>query len=280
MAISVILTGTGYPRPDPNRAGPGALAIADGIHLQFDCGRGTVMRLAALGLLPAQLDALLFTHFHSDHIIDLADILMSRWLLSSPPAALALAGPTGLAQLARDVRGALAADIARRQEHSGKREPMELDVREFVRPARGIVEAFATGGVRVLAGPVDHGNVTHAVGYRVECGSHAIAISGDMTECEGLVELAKDADVLVQEVLHPGLLEERFGAGSRYIVNYHTTPEAAGRMARKAGVKKLVLTHIIPFPRDEADEWAFVDAAAKEFKGEIVAGRDLMRFDV
>ena len=77
---TVTLTGTGVPHPSPGRAGPGVLIRHGAVALQFDAGRGTVLRLSEAGVACHELDALLVTHVHSDHVVDLADVVMTRWI--------------------------------------------------------------------------------------------------------------------------------------------------------------------------------------------------------
>src|ERR1700761_7121616 len=84
-AMDVILLGTGSPIPNPHRAGPATLVRAGGVNLLADCGRGVVMRLAAAGVSPATISAVLLTHMHSDHITDLNDIITTHWVTNQAP---------------------------------------------------------------------------------------------------------------------------------------------------------------------------------------------------
>ncbi len=84
MTTTVTLTGTGVPMPAPGRAGPGALVRFDDIALQFDAGRATTQRLVDLGVDPHALTAMFVTHVHSDHVVDLPDVAITRWLQQSP----------------------------------------------------------------------------------------------------------------------------------------------------------------------------------------------------
>jgi ribonuclease Z len=80
MPATVTLTGTGVPFPQPGRAGPGVLVRRGDIALQVDAGRATTLRMAEAGIFPHELSAVLITHVHSDHVADLPDIAMTRWL--------------------------------------------------------------------------------------------------------------------------------------------------------------------------------------------------------
>ena len=89
MTTELVVTGTGFPAPDANRAGPGALVRRGDVTLQFDAGRSTVQRLTAAGVSMPALTAFFATHHHSDHLTGLQDLLLTRWNLDrrdqSPP---------------------------------------------------------------------------------------------------------------------------------------------------------------------------------------------------
>src|SRR5436190_5225604 len=90
--LIVTLTGTmGGPPTFRGLAGPGTLVQygddsnnCNAVKLQFDAGRGTNMRLSQLGITPAQINAIFFTHMHTDHTEGFADILQLRWHFTGP----------------------------------------------------------------------------------------------------------------------------------------------------------------------------------------------------
>jgi ribonuclease BN (tRNA processing enzyme) len=129
--------------------------------------------------------------------------------------------------------------------------------------------------VRVTAFAVDHRSVAPAFGYRFDTADRSVVISGDTTLSENLIRYAKGADVLVHEAALPEHFDKHDTPEvAARLRAYHATPEQAGEAAERAGVKLLVLTHLVPGDADAE----FLARAAKTFHGKIIVGRDLMRF--
>src|SRR6185436_5212210 len=117
VVMDVVTLGTGSPIPDPNRAGAATLVRAGDAVLLFDCGRGVCMRLAAAGVLPPMLDALLLTHLHSDHTTDLNDVITTRWVMSPVESPLPVVGPPGTSALVDRTLSMLSDDVRYRLDH-------------------------------------------------------------------------------------------------------------------------------------------------------------------
>ena len=268
--MDVTLLGTGSPIPDPNRAGPATLVRAGGQALLFDCGRGVLMRLAAAGVLPGSLSAVLLTHLHSDHTTDLNDVITMRWAMSPVPTPLPVVGPLGTDRVVGRTLTMLEDDIGYRLAHHA-----DLDWR----PECAVAEisdgvARDEAGVRVVAAPTDHAPVRPTVGYRVEAEGKVVAIAGDTVPCDGLDRLCRGADIYVQTVVRPSLVEAIPVPRLQDILDYHSSIEDAARTAARAGARTLVLTHMVPAPAPGTEqEW--IDEAAAHFDGEVVLGADL-----
>ena len=136
--------------------------------------------------------------------------------------------------------------------------------------------------IKVTGIKVPHSAFDLALGLRFDTKERSIAISGDTGYSDHVVSLAKGADILVHEAMYwPGiekmLLERGKGTVSdsqkQYFLHDHTTAEDAGRTAAQAGVKTLVLTHLIGGPDPVTDE-QWIAAAKKYFDGEVIVGRD------
>jgi ribonuclease Z len=270
--IQVTTLGTGCPLPDPNRAGPSTLVRAGGHALLFDAGRGVLMRLAGAGAgHPGFLSRLFLTHLHSDHITDVNDIVTTRWTMSPGPNPLPVIGPPGTEAFMQRTVDMLVADIGWRVAHHGDLtwEP-ECDVHEVT---DGL--AWEADGVRVVAAPTEHRPVHPTVGYRIEHEGTAVVIAGDTLPCDSLTELCAGADIYVQTVIRPDLVKSIPSARLHDILGYHSSAEDAGRTAKQAGVRTLVLTHPVPPPAPGTEhEW--VAQASANFDGEVVLAHDLM----
>ena len=272
MATEVILTGTGVVVPDATRAGPGVLVRHDDVALQFDAGRATTMRLAALGVSCSQLTALFITHHHSDHLLGVQDLILSRGTGQSdrPGDSLPVVAPRGpssrFVEHVLDIwQGALDA----RRQMTGRTTRPALEVLAF--EASGEPETvWSHGPVHVSAVRVKH--VEPSVAYRVDTPSGAIVISGDTVPCLEVEQLCAGADVLV----HEAMLGEFFGQTP--FMPVHTDPVDLGALAARAAVPALILTHLIPPPRS-AQHLEKYAAAVREggYGGEVVVGEDLYR---
>jgi len=280
VTTEVILTGTGVPHPRPGRAGAGTLVRRGDVALQFDAGRATVLRLMEAGTAPHALTALFVTHVHSDHVVDLADVAMTRWvqqqLVASGPLVV-VAPEGGAARFVRRMLEPFDDDLALRVAHVGAG-PVEVDLRPFTVPASPeVVWTSDDGTVRVLAVAVHHEPVPDAVAYRVETPDGAVVVSGDTRVCDEVERLARGADVLVHEACRTTALAPLI-AGTTFetIFSYHADTVALGAMAERSGVPHVVLTHLIPPPDRPGDAAAFAqDLRDGGYRGEVTVGEDL-----
>ena len=268
--MDIVLLGTGSPLPDPERAGPSTLVRAGGLLLLVDCGRGVLMRLAALGCAPTALDAVFLTHLHSDHVTDFNDVLTTRWIMSPVDTPLHVVGPMGTAAFVERTLEMLRDDIGYRLAHHDDLawEP-SCDVTEI-----SAGTAFEASSVRVIAAPTDHRPVAPTVGYRFEHGGAAVVLAGDTIPCAGLDRLCAGADVYVQTVVQRALIEQVPMQRVRDILDYHSSIDDALQTASRAGVRTLVYTHCVP-PIGAGAEAELHDEARGRFAGDVLVPRDL-----
>lgn len=269
--MDIILTGTGSPLPDPNRAGPSTLLKAGDTHILVDAGRGTVMRMAGAGSLPAFLGAVLITHLHSDHVCALNDVITTHWVMTQGNATLKIYGPPGTAQFVERQMHALEPDIGYRIAHH---DPLthgpQVDVVEL-EPG----DSFVVNDVSVTTAATMHAPVHPTIGYRFEHDGASAALVGDTIPCDGVDELAAGADAYVQTVIRRDIVELSPLEMMQDILDYHSGVVDAAQTAARVGAKRLVLTHMVPAPTpDQYPEW--VARAAEHFDGEILIGDDLL----
>jgi len=272
--MKLVTLGTGSPLPDPNRAGPATLVRVAGRDFLFDCGRGVLMRLAASWTGPVQIERVLLTHLHSDHVTDFNDLVTMRWVMSPVENPLPVSGPPGTAAFVDRTLAMLSDDIGYRLAHHH-----DLNWR----PACSVTEVSTEvddgvvlddGVVRIWAAPTDHAPVQPTVGYRVEAEGRSIVIAGDTVQCEGLDRLCRGADVYVQTTLRRSLIEAIPAPRLQDILGYHSSISDAAATAARAGVGTLVMTHLIPAPAPSTEaEW--IAEAQAIFTGEVILATDL-----
>jgi ribonuclease Z len=279
----VTLLGTGTPIPRPDRFGPSTLVEAGDQKLLVDAGRGATMRLFQLGVPIGRLDALLLTHYHSDHTSGVPDLWLTGWLNSvyarrrSP---FRVIGPAGARDLMANLQRAYAADIRiRLEDEKLPPEGVAVEVEEFA--ADGTV--YENGGLKVTAFEVDHGAVIRpAYGYRFEYGGRVAVLSSDTRYSANVIKHATGADLLVHEVAsaRPELMKEAY---VQRIIGHHTTPREAGMVFAQARPKLAAFTHIVLIRDDRTPAPALEDLIAETrqtYDGPLEVGEDLMSFEI
>ncbi len=278
MTTKIIITGTGTPLYTPHRAGPGALLCTDKVAFQFDAGQATRLRMSEADFDITTLSAIFITHHHSDHMVGLTDVLMTRWMevFQEPRPPIPVYAPDGTAaQIAEDLIDAWEDEIAMRVRHVGyPNKTPRPDVRRFA-ASEAMTQVAEFDGVTVSSCLVEHQPVVPSVGYRVQTPDGVVAISGDTSVCSGLEAICNGADVAVCEVIRPhglvGLLSD-----PESIARYHSDITELGAMAQRVGVGHLVLTHLIPPPKNELEKSAFVDDIREAgFIGDVTVADDL-----
>jgi len=292
--LHLILCGTGSPLPNPDRAGPCNVVIAGDQAFVVDIGEGGARNLNLIGFDITTLDGLLLTHYHSDHIDGIGPLALLYWTQRSSPTPLPVSGPQGLERLVNGFNEAYALDHAYRIAHHGVEIVPESGGGLAANPfeiADTPVTVLNREGLTITAFPVDHDPVLPAVGYRFDYKGRSIVISGDSARSASLEAAAKGADLLVHDALQSKLvaymtdsLEAAGNANTatitRDILDYHATPEDAAISAQAAGVRMLVLSHLVPPIPNAFIYPAFLGDAREKFDGEIVVGEDGMVFSL
>jgi ribonuclease BN (tRNA processing enzyme) len=275
----LILLGTGGgPRPRRASSAPAQAIIVNDAAYVVDCGDGVARQLVMANVPLASLKAIFITHHHSDHNADYGNLILLAWTAGLSQR-VDTWGPPPLERMTQQFFAMNSYDIGVRTADEGRPALAPLVHAHEVR-AGGVVMQDAN--VKVTAALVHHPPVSPAFGYRFDTADRAIVISGDTTPTQSLIDLAKGADVLVHDALFEPALDRMVArvpnaqSLRQSILSHHTTAEDAGRVAREAGVKTLVLSHLVPADDPDVTERMWIEAARRNFGGEIVVGRDLL----
>jgi len=295
--LHLVLCGAGSPLPDPKRSGPCVAVIAGERLVVVDAGSGASRVMSRLRLPQGEIDDILLTHFHSDHIDGLGELELQRWANGGHATPVPIHGPTGVERVVNGINEAYALSRQGRVAHHGEDVVPSSGAggvaRPFHVPADGEgVPVLDAGGLRVTAFLVDHAPVRPAVGYRFDYAGRSLVISGDTVKSANLTKFADGVDLLVHEALAPQLMEritraaqaagnERLAKITRDILTYHTTPVQAAEVARDANVGHLLLYHIVPPLPLRPLEAAFMQGVSDAWDGPTTLGRDgtLVRLD-
>ena len=292
-SLHVILCGTGSPLADAGRAGPCTAILGAGHFLLVDAGPGSQRELALRRLPRARLEAILLTHFHSDHIGELGEARLQSWV-AGRRTPLAVYGPPGVEEVVAGFEQAYAPDTGYRVAHHGA-EAMPPEAGRSVAWTIALQDpdeaglVFEADGLRVLAFAVDHAPAEPTYGYRIELAGRAVVLSGDTKKSANLARHARGADLLVHEALAAHMIEPvtayarerglaRWAKLSSDVLGYHTTPVEAAELAREAGVRVLVLHHVVPPLPNALARRMFLRGVGEAWDGEVVLGADGMHF--
>jgi ribonuclease BN (tRNA processing enzyme) len=277
----VILGSGAGPTPGLARHKTSHVMLNNGAAYVLDCGLGVTDQFARTGIHFGALRSIFITHHHPDHNIEYGPLLVIGWLQGMPLGVRAF-GPPPLKQMTEDLLRAYRTTIDFWSEDFKLPQLVTMAVQEV----SGAGPVTEDENVKVSAVLVNHPPVKPALGYRFDFHDRSIAFSGDTTPLEAVAQMARGAEVLVHEAIllaqteasvRQGLANGRPGNLETFMAHMradHSPIEAVGRIAAKAGVKTLVLSHLAPSSGVTDDEWRA--PAAQYFKGEILVARDLM----
>ena len=275
----LILLGTGGgPRPRKASSGSAQVIVCNNTAYVVDCGDGVARQLATAGVPLATLRHVFITHQHSDHTADYGNLILLAWT-AGLAARVDAWGPPPLQKMTALFLEMNASDIDTRIANEGR---VPLAPLWHVHELREGGAVMADDNLRVTSALVDHPPVVPAFGYRFDARDRSIAISGDTAPTDSVVTLARGADVLVHEALYLPAVDRIVASVpnastlKKHLIDSHTSAEDCGRVAQAAGVKTLVLSHLVPPDDPEVSEQAWRDAARKHFRGRVIVGRDLL----
>jgi len=285
--LRVVVCGSASPLGnDPKRA-QACIAVVTPEHLfLFDVGAGSAARMNQAQLPMPRVTGVLLTHFHSDHIADLPAVNLNTWVRGRPNR-LQVYGPTGVDRVVDGFNAAYALDRGYRTAHHGS---------ELLPPDSGPMQAnaFAPGEVvwqdnamTITSFSVEHNPIEPAVGYRVDYRGRSVVISGDTNASNSLFAAAKDADLLFHDALSRTLLDPMIEGAHNAglptmptimtdVIDYHADATTLPDAAKAAGIKQLVLYHLVPVPPIALAEKMFL----RDLPDSVMLANDLDTFDL
>ena len=275
--MELTLLGTGCPSVDYKRFGPSNLVSTKNTKILVDCGSGITQRLHELEVSSANIDALLFTHLHSDHAVDLYQLIISSWH-SYRIKPWKIYGPKGTKKFVKKIMDAWADERKLRISYESRASAKAFDIQ--------VTEFKSIGNIKIKDVSikyfeVDHKPVKYAYGFCFINKNKKLTISGDTRPCENLMKYAQESDVLLHEVFIEGEILQinkmRTKKTLHNVQSYHTTSSQVGKVAFIARAKKLVLTHFVPtrFNKNNLKK-----VVKKDFGKDPVIGEDLMTIKV
>ena len=294
--LHVGLAGTGAPMPDSQRVGISTFVIAGEHKFIVDCGPGSTLNLELMQFPLEETTAVLLTHFHSDHIGDLDELMLKIWTNGARREPTLVMGPVGVDTIVDGYNQAFSFDTQYRIAHHGDAVAPAAGAGGRARVIDGFgpdesVVIFDEDGVTVTAFLVSHKPVDPALGFRFDYGGRSVVLSGDTLPDETLMAQSAGVDILVHDAMNPDMLnvmtraaeasgQAVAGAVATDIQTYHAFAEETARIARDAGIGHLVLNQILPPIPASILHPEFLGDSRRIFGGPITVSYDGMLFSM
>jgi len=272
----VILGSKGGPAIRPGGPSPtSSLLEIGGRRIVVDCGLGVSRGLVEAGMALSDLDLVLITHLHSDHVLELGPLLHTAWT-SGLKTPVRVFGPVGTKAVWDGFVASLIYDIDLRIADEGR-----PDIRDLV-----VIEEFGAGqliadsGLLIESLRVDHPPVTECYALRITHAGRVIVFSADTAYFAPLADFAADADILVHEAMHPDGVDRlvaRTGNGDRlkaHLIASHTMAADVGRIATAAKVDHLILNHLVPADDPAITEAHWIEQTRSTWDRKLTIGID------
>ena len=278
----IILLGTkgGPTVGTAGRSNASTLLLIDNEAYVVDCGYGVTRQMLSAKVGLDRIRYIFITHHHSDHDLEYGPLIYNAWVASKSPINIDSYGPKGLKEMTRDFFRYEKLDIETRTNDEGLSD-LRKSVRahDFSRDATVLINSAAK--VRVCK--VDHPMVAEAYAYRFDTRDRSVVISGDTAYLPKLAEFAKGADVLIHEAMYLPAIDVIVKAAPdpdhlrKHLLASHTSTEDVGKIAEQAGVRTLVLSHLVPgLPSNVITDEMWAEGVRKHYSGSVIVGKDLM----
>jgi ribonuclease Z len=276
--------GAGTPTPTPTRFGSAFVLDIDGEKIMLDCGPAATHKLVKAGLWPTDVNHLFFTHHHFDHDIDYPCFLLCRWDQSiGKEEQLQVFGPTLTEKITEGIigdDGIFSHDWKARVYHPLSQQVYVNRGGKLPRPKPDIKardvgpgHVFTADKWEVNSAPAEHVQpYLDSLAYRFDAkGGKSVVFTGDTQPCDTVIDLAKDADVLISMCWDDQSLMDADGEAVG-----QTGTTGAARMAQEAGVKKLVLVHMGPNIAEHGPLEKGLGDIREVFSGEVIYAEEIM----
>ncbi len=275
--MKLTLLGTGCPSIDYKRCGSSNLITTKKTNILVDCGSGVTQRLNESGNTSADIDALFLTHLHSDHVIDLYQLIISSWH-SDRDSIWRIYGPKGTKKFVDQIFVAWKSERELRISYEKRKSKKALKYKVYEFHKTG---SIAINDIKIKYFEVDHKPVKFAYGFSFFYKNKKLTISGDTRPCESLMQNARNSDVLLHEVF----IEYEMNKTSKLrtkntlhnVKEYHTPSNLVGKVAKLTNCKKLVLTHFVP---TRFNALRLKKIVKQDFGKEPIIGEDLLTINI
>ncbi len=275
--MKLTLLGTGCPSVDFKRCGSSNLISTKSTKILVDCGSGVTQRLNQSKNSSADIDALLLTHLHTDHVIDLYQLIISSWH-SDRTSQWKIYGPKGTKKFVDKIFLAWKSERKLRISYEKRKSSKALNYKVYEFKKEGFINI---NDIKIKYFEVDHKPVPYAYGFSFFNKNKKLTISGDTKPCESLMRNAQNADVLLHEVFIEYEINKTSGLRSKKtlhnIKEYHTPSNLVGKVAKLSNCKKLVLTHFVPTRFNISKLKKIV---RKDFGKDPIIGNDLLTINI
>lgn len=248
--MKLVVLGSGTCVPSLKRNAPGYYLEAEGRRILVDCGSGTLLQLERAGKSYKDIEAVFITHRHPDHFADLMPLIHA--LLATP-------------KFIRDKDLTIFTPTGFKEYYDRAIAPLLGTPRDFSIQVAEISDKLDYDPFHIITADTVHSD--DSIAYRFESGNKSIVFTGDTDYDQGIIALSQNADLLVADCSFPDSMKARG----------HLSAKECGLVAKKAGVKKLLLSHIYPAGSPDSDR---VRESREVFGGHVVLAEDLMEIDI
>lgn len=267
--LNITFLGTGTPRPNIEKLGPSLLIKHKNYESLIDVGRGTTLRLNQIGNDFSKINEIYLSHFHFDHTIGLPDFWLTSNLWQKKTDTF-IFGPAGVKKFCNNIYEAYKLDLKYRLKENSYSKLACFNFNSYV-------DNKAKSSVNIFSFKNNHGHVDNSYGFRISFQDKKIVYSGDTSVSENVLSNARDADILIHEVIAMSDKIYEKNKKLRDVAATHTTVKQLISILKKTKPKLTILNHALLFG---VSEKSVLEKIKKDYKGEVIFSYDLMSLDV